>query len=243
MSDLSRQDSFHIWENINIVDEEYLNQVYAYFGVNDDPFILTRGRSRIFEEAEGIPFRPPVIQRTVSKMQKTQSAVVKMPSRPQFDFLNDNIPVVRDPREVVKEEAKNEEVKHSKRSGRRQNEEEKKHGSRRKKSEKLSNKIIQVIQIVIEWRQHCYKDRVRKGTPVLSKTVAAKMVGLKKKSLDDFLMYIRKGIVAGFPFQAKKNDKFGELRRFIIESKEKQKWAKENHIDVEELYANLRRED
>lgn len=44
---------------------------------------------------------------------------------------------------------------------------------------------------------------------------AAAMVGVSKKSLDDYLLQLRAGRIYGFDFTTHSNDKVGVLRHFV----------------------------
>jgi len=103
------------------------------------------------------------------------------------------------------------------------------------KKDKVSKKIGKVIEKVCEWRRLCYNlEKINSST---SKEEAAKMIGMKKKSLDDYLMYLRLGIALCFDFQLNINNKFGNLRKYISEYRKGKKWNKDRHLDVESLLA------
>ena len=83
----------------------------------------------------------------------------------------------------------------------------------KRKNEKISKKLRKVIEKVIEWRRLSTKS----GSQQFTKEEAAVKLGMKKKSLDDFLMYLRLGIVLGYDFESNIDNKFGNLKRFILE--------------------------
>jgi len=51
---------------------------------------------------------------------------------------------------------------------------------------------------------------------------AAVVVGISKKSLDDYLSQIRYGKKYGFDFNSHAEDKVGELRRFVKKERERE---------------------
>ena len=99
------------------------------------------------------------------------------------------------------------------------------------KKEKISKKIRKVIEKVCEWR------RLSKnlGNGYLSKEEAATRLGIKKKSLDDYLMYLRLSIVLCYDFEQNLDTKFGNLKKFINDFRKSQKWNKGRHKDVDSL--------
>lgn len=103
------------------------------------------------------------------------------------------------------------------------------------KVEKKINKLKTTIINVCEWRA-LSKDigQTNKDLPD-PKEEAAKVLGLKKKSLDDYLMYLRLGIVLQYDFSNNLDIKFGNLRKYVKEYRLHQKWDKNRHQDVESL--------
>lgn len=97
--------------------------------------------------------------------------------------------------------------------------------------EKISKKIRRVIEKVNEWRRQ--SQTINKGK--YSKEEAAKIIGLKKKSLDDYLMYLRLGIVMSYDFTSNLDNKFGHLKKYVNGSRTNQKWNKIKHSDVDSL--------
>lgn len=73
-------------------------------------------------------------------------------------------------------------------------------------------KIGFIIGKVKAWRQ-LYQDKK------LSLEEGADIVGISKKSLDDYLLQMRYGTYFGFNFQAHKDDKVGLLRSYVKEFK------------------------
>lgn len=73
-------------------------------------------------------------------------------------------------------------------------------------------KIGFIIGKVKAWRQ-LYKEKK------LSLEEGAELVGISKKSLDDYLLQMRYGTYFGFNFQAHKDDKVGLLRSYVKEFK------------------------
>jgi len=73
-------------------------------------------------------------------------------------------------------------------------------------------KIGFIIGKVKAWRQ-LYQDKK------LSLEDGADIVGISKKSLDDYLLQMRYGTYFGFNFQAHKDDKVGLLRSYVKEFK------------------------
>jgi len=61
---------------------------------------------------------------------------------------------------------------------------------------------------------------------------AAAMVGVSKKSLDDYLLQVRFGRKHGFDFVKHKDNRVGELRKFVRITK-KAKQDKENKSNEE----------
>ena len=101
----------------------------------------------------------------------------------------------------------------------------------KKKKDKISKKLRKVIEKVNEWIRLSSKSGGQKYT----KEEAAVKLGIKKKSLDDYLMYLRLGIVLCYDFEENIENKFGQLKRFIIEFRTNQKWNKQRHKDVDSL--------
>ena len=107
------------------------------------------------------------------------------------------------------------------------------------KKEKVGDKIISVIQKLVEWRKLCYADCKTTELQNISKEEGTKQIRMKKKSLDEYLGITRLGIMLNFDFEANKNRKFGDLRTFVRENKkESTRWVK-GSMDVEELLEKL----
>jgi polyphosphate kinase len=52
----------------------------------------------------------------------------------------------------------------------------------------------------------------RKGWPLME---AAKLVGISKKSLDDYFLVLRVGVIHGYDYAGNLSEGMGELRSFI----------------------------
>ena len=116
---------------------------------------------------------------------------------------------------------------------------EKLRDSKRKKIMKQSLSINEIISIVCKWRTLCYPEKVRRGEKVITKEEAARTVNIKKKSLDDYLMFIRLGITMGFDFKTNGEKTFNFLRKFIKSMTNRIHWNKNYHSDVEALLENI----
>jgi hypothetical protein len=82
-------------------------------------------------------------------------------------------------------------------------------------------KIKTIILKVNEWRK-LYRD---------GKTLeeAATIVGISKKSLDDYLLQIRCGNDHGYNFESYKEEKVGHLRKYVKREKENEKKHMKTH--------------
>lgn len=63
----------------------------------------------------------------------------------------------------------------------------------------------------------------------LNLDVAAKMIGISRKTLDDYFLQLRRAESFGFDFQAHQDDKMGVLRKFV---KEHQKFSDETQSNT-----------
>ena len=81
-------------------------------------------------------------------------------------------------------------------------------------------KIGEIIKKVYMWRKLYigYKDENGKLIK-LSLEDSAEIIGISKKSLDDYLIQLRIGKMFGFNFNEHKNDKVGILRAFVKKKK------------------------
>lgn len=96
----------------------------------------------------------------------------------------------------------------------------KKDPSRRNKERKIG----EIIEKVNEWRTYYTGTMDENGKQVkYSLEDASKVVGIAKKTLDDYLLQLRAGKKYGFDFQANKDAKVGMLRAFVKEKKAKEK--------------------
>lgn len=85
-------------------------------------------------------------------------------------------------------------------------------------------RIGHIIDKVIEWRKY-YSGTVNERNQPMKYSLeeAAKVVGISKKSLDDYLFQIRFGHRYGFNFNEHYNDKVGVLRDFVRQNKKNDK--------------------
>ncbi len=113
-------------------------------------------------------------------------------------FLNENI---------IKEE----QINHDKAAG-------KKDSSKKRTKER---EIGYIIEKVNNWRRlyNGYYDNEGKFTKY-SLDESAKIIGISKKSLDDYLLQLRHGRKFGYDFNANKRNKVGDLRKFVKENRE-----------------------
>ena len=77
-------------------------------------------------------------------------------------------------------------------------------------------KISRIITKVLKWRK-LYNGS---NEPAINKekyslTEAASKIGFSKKSLDDYLLQLRRGRILKFDFNANKNERVGVLRAYI----------------------------
>lgn len=97
-------------------------------------------------------------------------------------------------------------------------------------------KIGFIIEKVFLWRRlyKGFKDESGKDIQYTLED-AAKVVGISKKSLDDYLIQLRIGKSNGFDFNGHKNDKVGVLRDFVRKKREGES-TRHNHsqLDVNE---------
>ena len=87
----------------------------------------------------------------------------------------------------------------------------------KKKSKRTKErKIGYIIEKVNTWRKlyNGFRDEFGKFTKY-SLDEAAKLIGISKKSLDDYLLQLRLGRKYGFDFNANKISKVGVLRSFV----------------------------
>eukprot|EP00826_Nyctotherus_ovalis_P005821 TRINITY_DN11325_c0_g3_i1.p1 TRINITY_DN11325_c0_g3~~TRINITY_DN11325_c0_g3_i1.p1 ORF type:complete len:161 (+),score=57.69 TRINITY_DN11325_c0_g3_i1:227-709(+) len=92
-----------------------------------------------------------------------------------------------------------------------------------KKCKRTKEKRIgEVIAKVTEWRRLYSGTRKADGSVVKhSLEDAAAVVGIAKKTLDDYLLQLRAGRKYGFDFNMYKDEKVGILRAFVKEKKGK----------------------
>lgn len=81
-------------------------------------------------------------------------------------------------------------------------------------------KISEIIFHVYAWRRLYYGIKKENGEIIkMSLDDAAKIIGISKKSLDDYLIQLRIGKTFGFDFNEHKDDKVGVLRNFVKANK------------------------
>ena len=96
-------------------------------------------------------------------------------------------------------------------------------------------KIEFIIEKVNAWRKlynGCYNEKGEYTRYSLDQ--AAKMVGISKKSMDDYLLQLRLGRKYGFNFNLNKNKKVGVLRAFVKKHKKNDKEFKEDLNEIAE---------
>ena len=91
-----------------------------------------------------------------------------------------------------------------------------KDSDKQKSKRTKERKIGYIIEKVNTWRKYYngFYDEEGKFTKY-SLDEAAKLIGISKKSLDDYLLQLRLGRKYGFDFNANKNSKVGVLRSFV----------------------------
>ncbi len=96
--------------------------------------------------------------------------------------------------------------------------------SRPKGKRTKERKIGEIIDKVAEWRKLYSGVKQSDGTiKKYSLEDAADMVGIAKKTLDDYLLQIRAGKKYGFDFNIHREAKVGMLRSFVKDKKEQDK--------------------
>lgn len=82
-------------------------------------------------------------------------------------------------------------------------------------------KINEVLDVLLKWKQLIRGIKIRESGKVktFDPISAAELVGVPKKSLDDYLLIVRQGKLLGFDFQCNRKKKFGFLRRFVQQHK------------------------
>lgn len=95
---------------------------------------------------------------------------------------------------------------------------------RRRIKERTINEVIQKVTL---WRQ-LHKGVLNQGKLVrYSLADAAVKVGVKKKSLDDYLLLLRQARRYDFPFNKHLGDKIGVVRRFVVTRKRQETRSKD----------------
>ena len=108
-------------------------------------------------------------------------------------------------------------------------EEEKDMLSENYKKRPKERNILDVINRVKEWRK-LYQGYYREDGIFVqySLEIAAQLVGISKKTLDDYLYQLKSAKKYGFNFNFHINDKIGVLRSFVRREKEKKKFSGNN---------------
>jgi len=204
----------------------------------DDYKILTRQKSKIRVNEPEIKKQPEKIPRNLPSLIKSKSAITWQVNKLLHEQepiqhlgavkVNEQIkPIKRKPLKIVHTEVTNQLFEQK---------------IKQPKKDKPSKQIITIIKKVVEWRKLCYIEFEQKGNPKLTKEDAAKFLGMKKKSLDDYLMLIRLGLTLNYPFEENLSKKFGELRKWVkFHKKADHRWIKDKHGDIEELLIRLTR--
>jgi hypothetical protein len=101
-----------------------------------------------------------------------------------------------------------------------------KESDKQKSKRTKERKIGYIIEKVNTWRKYYngFYDEEGKFTKY-SLDEAAKLIGISKKSLDDYLLQLRLGRKYGFDFNSNKNAKVGVLRSFV----KQHRYAKEEN--------------
>lgn len=100
--------------------------------------------------------------------------------------------------------------------------------------------IDEIITIVNKWRSLCYEENLLPHSNLKSKEEAARIVNIKKKSLDDYLMFLRLGISMKFEFQNNGTKNFNFLRKYIKSIRPRIHWNKNDFLDVDSLIENVK---
>ena len=102
--------------------------------------------------------------------------------------------------------------------------------------------IKEMVKVVNDWRK-LYQGTIIKEKKVVKYSLvdAAKMVGLRKKTLDDYLQQLRMGKRYGFNFNKHKEEKMRVLRNYIKEHKPKNK-PEDSNMDKKEENEEINQE-
>ena len=89
-------------------------------------------------------------------------------------------------------------------------------GGENKQARTKERSIRYIIEKVSQWRK-LYNGYMDENHVLcrMSLEQAADKVNVSKKSLDDYLSQLRQGRALGFNFNARKDEKVGELRQFV----------------------------
>ena len=95
-----------------------------------------------------------------------------------------------------------------------------------------------VVERVSLWRKLYNGVELGNGETVrYSLEDSAKLVGISKKSLDDYLLQLRFGRMYGFDFLKHQCDNIGVLRKFVREHKQKQKRVQQRQANERDFIA------
>lgn len=96
-------------------------------------------------------------------------------------------------------------------------------------------KIGFIIEKVNLWRKYYNGFKNENGT-FIKHTLddSAKIIGISKKSLDDYLLQLRLGRKYGFDFNMNRNSKVGLLRSFVKQHREKQNNCPQTIMDIKQ---------
>lgn len=89
--------------------------------------------------------------------------------------------------------------------------------SETKKDSERKRSLRVMLNSLFEWMKLSYKGMGKNDSQLLSKKEAAKKVGIPKKTLDDYLMCLKKAIYLNFPFETGINKGLGQMRKFLKE--------------------------
>ena len=81
----------------------------------------------------------------------------------------------------------------------------------------------------------CYFQFAPNNQKVVTKENAAKSLNIKKKSFDDYQMFLRLGIASNFDFASNLSNSFNALRKYVKSIKPRIHWDDKIHKDIETL--------
>jgi len=95
--------------------------------------------------------------------------------------------------------------------------------------------IGEIIPKVIKWRSMCYVEYSPNGQKIVSKEHAAQTLRIKKKSFDDYQLFLRLGIASNFDFKSHLEKSFNFLRKYVKAIRPRIPWKKTIDPDIESL--------